>query len=226
MGRWVRGLSPGAEFAVVIIGAFGFFILVELLPAPPPESQGRITGAQLQFLSVYELIVFAALAAFLAARGWSLKRIGLGPSLAESAVGLGLALAMMAASQIVWIVLAILWPHADEAARSATFATPGVGLAMIATTSAINALFEEVFVCGYVITVLKDRTDPWTAINLSAGIRLLYHVYQGPVGMIFVIVFGITMAYYYLHRSRLWPPIVAHALFDCVALFDFGAPPA
>ena len=226
MGRWVRGLSPGAEFAVVIIGAFGLFILVQLLPAPPPESQGRITSAQLQFLSVYELIISAALAAFLAARGFSLKRIGLGPTLAESAVGLGLALAMMAASQIIGIVLAILWPYADEAARSATFATPGVGLAMIATTSAINAVYEEVFVCGYVITVLKDRTDPWTAINLSTGIRLLYHVYQGPVGMILVIVFGTTMAYYYLHRGRLWPPIVAHALFDVVALFDFGAPPA
>lgn len=225
MGRWVRGLSQGAEFAVVIIGAFGFFILVELLPAPPSASEGRITSAQLQFLSVYELIVFAALAAFLAARGFSLKRIGLGPSLAESAVGFGLALTMMAASQIVGIVLTVLWPHADEAARSATFATPGVGLAMIAMTSAINAVFEEVFVCGYVITVLKDRTDPWTAINLSTGIRLLYHVYQGPVGMIFVIVFGITMAYYYLHRGRLWPPIVAHALFDIVALADFGSAP-
>jgi membrane protease YdiL (CAAX protease family) len=222
----VRGLSPGAEFAIVILGAFGFFIVVELLPAPPPEAQGRITSAQLHFLSVYELIVFAALAAFLAARGFSLKRIGLGPSLAESAVGLGLALAMMAASQIVWIVLAGLWPQAEDAARSATFATPGVGLATVATTSAVNAVFEEVFVCGYVITVLKDRTDPWTAIDLSTGIRLLYHVYQGPVGMAFVIVFGITMAYYYLHRGRLWPPIVAHALYDVVALFDVGAAPA
>jgi hypothetical protein len=124
----VRGLSPGAEFAVVIIGAFGLFILIELLPTPPPESQGQITSAQLQFLSVYELIVFAALAAFLAARGFSLKRIGLGPSFAETAVGLGLALAMMAASQIIGIVLAILWPQAEDAARSATFATPGSGL--------------------------------------------------------------------------------------------------
>jgi membrane protease YdiL (CAAX protease family) len=226
VGRWVRGLSQGTEFAVVIIGAFGFFILTELLPAPPPESQGRITSAHLQFLLVYEPIVFAALAAFLAARGWSLKRIGLGPSLAESAVGLGLALAMMAALQIMWIVLVGLWPHAEEAARSATFTTQGVGLATIATTSAINAVFEEVFVCGYVITVLKDRTDPWTAIELSTGIRLLYHVYQGPVGMTFVMLFGITMAYYYLHRGRLWPPIVAHALYDIVALFDSGTAPA
>jgi len=225
VGRWVRGLSQGAEFAVVIIGAFGFFILVELLPAPPSASEGRITSAQLQFLSVYELIVFAALAAFLAARGFNLKRIGLGPSLAESAVGLGLALAMLAGWQIAWVAIAGLWPHPEEVARSATFAAPGVGLAMIAATSAINAVFEEVFVCGYVITVLKDRTDPWTAINLSTGIRLLYHVYQGPVGMIFVIVFGITMAYYYLHRGRLWPPIVAHALFDIVALADFGSAP-
>ena len=40
----------------------------------------------------------------------------------------------------------------------------------------------------------------------------------------FVTLFGITLAYYYLHRGRLWPPIVAHALFDFVALFDFGTP--
>jgi membrane protease YdiL (CAAX protease family) len=37
----------------------------------------------------------------------------------------------------------------------------------------------------------------------------------------FVTLFGITLAYYYLRRGRLWPPIVAHALFDCVALLDF-----
>jgi membrane protease YdiL (CAAX protease family) len=225
VGRWVRGLSPGAEFAVVILGAFGLFFLVELLPQPPSAAEGRITSAQLHFMSVYELVVCAALAAFLAARGFSLKRLGLQPSLVESAVGLALALAMMAAAQIVEILFTALWPHADEAIRQASFTTPGVTIATVATTSIINAIYEEVFVCGYVITVLKDRTDPWTAIKLSAGIRLLYHVYQGPLGMTFVILFGITMAYYYIHRGQLWPPIVAHAVYDFIALLDLGTPP-
>jgi membrane protease YdiL (CAAX protease family) len=224
VGRWVRGLSPGAEFAVVILGAFGLFFLVELLPQPPQESADRITGAQLHFLSLYELVVLAALAAFLVTRGFGLKRLGLQPGLVESAVGLGLALAMMAAAQIVEILFAALWPHADEAIRQASFTASGVALATVATTSIINAIYEEVFVCGYAITVLKDRTDPWTAIKLSTGIRLLYHVYQGPFGMTFVVVFGITMAYYYLHRGRLWPPIVAHAVYDFIALLDFGTP--
>ena len=223
MASWVRGLSPGAEFAVVILGAFGLFVLVELLPEPPSAAEGRITSAQLQFMSVYELVVGAALAAFLAARGFGLKRLGLQPGLVESAVGLGLALAMMAGALIVEILFTAL--HADEAIRQASFTTPGVTLATIATTSVINAIYEEVFVCGYVITVLKDRTDPWTAIKLSAGIRLLYHVYQGPLGMTFVILFGITMAYYYIHRGRLWPPIVAHAVYDFIALLDFGGAP-
>jgi membrane protease YdiL (CAAX protease family) len=43
-------------------------------------------------------------------------------------------------------------------------------------------VFEELFVCGYVITALKERFGTTAAINVSAGIRVFYHFYQGALG--------------------------------------------
>jgi membrane protease YdiL (CAAX protease family) len=89
----------------------------------------------------------------------------------------------------------------------------------VALASLVNGTFEETFVCGYVITALKDRSTPWTAINISVGITLLYHLYQGPIGMMFVVLTSVSFGYWYAQTGRLWPPIVAHAVIDFLALY-------
>jgi membrane protease YdiL (CAAX protease family) len=219
--KWVRTLSPAAEFAIVILGAFGFFILTSYVGHFRPSSVSKITNAHLQFLILFELIVGAALAAFLLARGWSLKRLGLRPTLLETGIGLLLMAVTYVAWIAIWILVASFSPPTGEAARNITFAAPGIGLWTAAAASLVNGMFEEIFVCGYVIAALKDRTMAWTTINISVGIRLLYHLYQGPYVMIFVVLAGVTLGYWYAHRGRLWPPIVAHGVMDFVALYEF-----
>jgi membrane protease YdiL (CAAX protease family) len=84
--------------------------------------------------------------------------------------------------------------------------------------SLLNPVFEEVFVCGYVISALKERRGTTTAINVSAGIRVFYHFYQGALGILGITPMALIFAYWFARTGRLWPLIVAHAVSDFVAL--------
>ncbi|WP_258078145.1 CPBP family intramembrane glutamic endopeptidase [Xanthomonas axonopodis pv. vasculorum] len=55
---------------------------------------------------------------------------------------------------------------------------------LLLAISLINPIFEEVFVCGYVIGALESRHGRAFAVNVSVAIRTSYHLYQGPIGAI------------------------------------------
>jgi membrane protease YdiL (CAAX protease family) len=95
-------------------------------------------------------------------------------------------------------------------------------LATIVLVSPVNAFFEEVFVCGYVMTALHRKENVWFALNASVAIRLLYHLYQGPLGVLSVIPFGLIFGYWYARTGRLWPVIVAHSAIDVVGMLAAG----
>lgn len=220
MQKWVRNLSSASEFAVVILGAFGYFVFTSFV-IHLQRSSNDVTNAGLEYLILHELIVGATLAIFLLARGWSLKRIGLAPTLKDTGVGLLLVAVSGIAWGTIWTLVAVFSQSTVQAAKEVVTSlsgAPGTALWTVALASLVNGTFEETFVCGYVITALKDRSTPWTAINISVAIRLLYHFYQGPIGMMFVVLTGVSLGYWYAQTGRLWPPIVAHAVIDFVAL--------
>jgi membrane protease YdiL (CAAX protease family) len=43
---------------------------------------------------------------------------------------------------------------------------------------------------------------------------MLYHIYQGPVGALSVLVFGLVLSLFYLRTGRLFPVVVAHVIAD------------
>ena len=89
---------------------------------------------------------------------------------------------------------------------------------LVFLTSTVNGIFEELFVAGYIITVLKDARGTWTAINASTMVRLLYHLYQGPIGVVTIVPMGLLFGYTYVRRRQLWPLIFAHVLIDIIGL--------
>jgi membrane protease YdiL (CAAX protease family) len=72
-----------------------------------------------------------------------------------------------------------------------------------------------------VVAALKERADVSTAVTISTAIRLLYHLYQGPIAFVGIVPFGFVLAWWYARTGRLWPVIVAHALADFVALVGY-----
>jgi membrane protease YdiL (CAAX protease family) len=92
---------------------------------------------------------------------------------------------------------------------------------LVFVASAVNGVFEEVFVAGYAITALQQARSMWTAINVSTAVRVMYHLYQGPVAFLTIAPMGLLFGYVYARTRQLWPLIVAHVLLDIVGLL-FG----
>ena len=45
---------------------------------------------------------------------------------------------------------------------------------------------------------------------------MLYHLYQGPLGAVWVLGFGLVMSLYYVRTRKLFPVVIAHVLADIV----------
>ena len=227
MRQYLQALPLAAEFAIVILGAFGFLFVATLVAlltqtgAGDPGSTGWYSGGHLVSVIAYELPVGAAVFAFLRLRGWSLERLGVRFTARETLVGFGLAFVAELALYGALLAFALASPAFTEAMVTSQARPGGFGLLTVIVVSIVNPMFEETFVCGYVVTVLKERADVPTAIAISIAIRLLYHLYQGPLAFIGVVPFGLVLAWWYARTGRLWPVIVAHGLADFTAFVGY-----
>jgi membrane protease YdiL (CAAX protease family) len=214
MRAFIKALPPRIEFLIVLLGAFGYFVYENILILLHPSGFGAITNAGLYGLIVIEAFLFSLVWLFLHLRGWTFRKIGLEFRFPDFINGIGLtALAYLAYSLIFWLVLVIgLSPAAEDGITGGS-----LNLTSIIAVSVLNPLFEEVFVCGYIITAAAKRNEAWAGIHLSVAIRLLYHLYQGPAAA-GIIPIGLLFAYWYARTERLWPVIIAHGLMDFFGL--------
>ncbi len=226
MKQWIARLPLAVEVLVVLLLAFGPTVPGSLAALFDPQFLAKraappITNPALLRTSIHEVLVFAVLAAFLWVRGWRPERLGLKPTLKDSGVGAGLAVANYLAYVTLWLILVNVWPRIGQIGASMHLVRPGLHLLNIVLISIVNPLFEEVFVCGYVITALQPRLGMPTAVNISVGIRVFYHLYQGAIGVIGIVPMGLIFGYWFGRTGRLWPLIVAHAVGDVAGLLPY-----
>jgi membrane protease YdiL (CAAX protease family) len=219
---YIRALFPRLEFGIVVVGAFGSFVAGSVLAFFDPSGPVPISNAQLQDVVVYELVAAAILLTFLRIRNWTLQSVGVSPSLQGTLVGVGLAAAAYLIYVVVFLISAVLSPHIAQVVAAQALVAPGLNVALVIAASIVNPVFEELFVCGYVVTALREHRGFWTAVNVSIAIRLLYHLYQGPIGVLSIIPLGFVFAHWLGRTARLWPVIVAHAIFDFLGLLAGG----
>jgi membrane protease YdiL (CAAX protease family) len=214
MSAFIKALPPRIEFLVVILGAFGYFVYGNILILLHPSSPRAITDAGLYGLVITEAFLFSLVWLFLHIRGWTFGKIGLQFQLSDLVNGIGLIVAAhLAYLFVIWLALAI----GLSFAAGPGITGGGLGLTSIIAVSVFNPVFEEVFVCGYIITVMARRNNAWLGIHTSVAIRLLYHLYQGPAAA-GIIPFGFVFAYWYAGTGRLWPIVIAHGFWDFFGL--------
>jgi len=79
------------------------------------------------------------------------------------------------------------------------------------------AAFEEVsrvFVITRLTAIRAGRSGRLAAVVISTVLFGLAHYYQGPFGVITTGTMGLLSAILYIRQGRIWPLIVAHALYD------------
>ena len=216
MSKFHTRLSPPAESTLVISIAFGWFIIASFALVLNPTTSPPISNAHLLGLLILEPILAVLALLVLKAQG-NLNWYGLRPTRKGAAQGLALVIVTYAVYVLVYWMAYPFFPDALRPRNDALVA-PDLIFSLVVAISIVNGLFEEFFVSGYLITTLKKWKDPWFAINASVTVRLLYHLYQGPPGVISILVVGSIFAYWYDRTGRLWPLVVAHALLDFIGV--------
>jgi membrane protease YdiL (CAAX protease family) len=210
-----RPFKP-VEFFLVVGIAFGQFAvqsILTLLAAGAGATTAEPTYDRTHLLHVlgYELAVLPVLLAVVWRGGWRMRDLGGRPQWRDG----GRAAVLFVATYVVFYLSGFA---AQLVSAAETPAPDTPGLVLVAAASLVNGTFEEVFVCGYVVSSLAGRFGPIAAVNVSSGIRVSYHLYQGPFAFVWVAMTGLLFGYCYLRWRRVWPLACAHILLDFVAL--------
>lgn len=214
--RWIAALPAWVELAVVLGITFGPFVWRSTQAALTPEVGGRVfTDAVLWGIAVQELVVGGLAVALLRARGKRLGDYGTRVSVGLVAAGPALVAATYAAYFVAFQVLVHLVDGEVLASRAPE---SRASLVAIAALVLVNPLFEELFVAGYVLSSLRERWGGPAALFASVALRMSYHTYQGPVGVVSNLCVGVVLGLVYLRWRQLCPLVVAHALMDAVGL--------
>lgn len=211
----MRSMSQRTECLLVLLVAFAMPVLSSVMALIAPSTQPAITEDGLRSLIVYEGVVLLALVPVLRLRGWERAHLGIVWSRWDLPAGALLTLATL----LVCSALAVLLQdvaHIVPPPRDALVARD-IPLATVALASMVNPLFEELFLCGYLVGVLKSARGTAFAVNASTALRLSYHLYQGTPSVLIIPV-GLLFAAWYARTGRLWPVVIAHATFDALAL--------
>ena len=95
--------------------------------------------------------------------------------------------------------------------------------------SVAAGLGEEMAYRGYVLGLLVPLLGTGGAVVVSSAVFGVLHAYQGVLGLARTATAGALMAGGFILSGSLWPPVLAHILFDVLVglvLADYLVPPA
>jgi len=201
-----------AEAAVVTVICFGFMIVVSVHAMLSGFPERPFTNANTIYVLFLEVVFGVAALLYLRTRNFDLPSLVPRPQLIGAAAGVGLYL-------IAWIACTVLTlpfvsaQGAQPIERMVSEST--LSIPVIVAFALVNSAFEEVFLLGVLVRGLRAYGLSF-AIGLPLLIRVAYHLYQGPIGAISILAFGIVVTMFYLRFGTLWPPVLAHVLADII----------
>jgi membrane protease YdiL (CAAX protease family) len=217
--RELEGALPHATLAEalgIVAICFGWFILasVQAVSAHGPGAANStgFSNAGLDAMLVLELILGAAAMAVLWARRYPLHSLWPRASWRGVPVALGLYLCVIA---LVWVA-ALLVPDPSRYPIADIMKQTHVTWSSVIPVSLVNGTYEEVFLLGYLQRGLR-RYGGSTAVGVTVLVRMLYHMYQGPAGVLSVALCGIVFGFWFQRRGQLFPVVLAHIIADMAA---------
>jgi len=203
-------------FDLVLVTAicFGLFILSSLDGVIRGFPAHQVSDQELASLIFIELSATMLAVTYMRFRGHDMRSLLPSPTLKGAVIGGALYLLTLA----VGLPLQALLSHdASLSGTNGAFHAAGVSTAMVLLVSVVNGMYEEIFLLGFLQRALKPSEGHF-AVGTVLLVRLSYHLYQGPGGVLFVAVFGTVAGYYYLKTGKLWPAVFAHMIGDVVGL--------
>jgi membrane protease YdiL (CAAX protease family) len=203
------------EIALVVAIFAGWFIHSSLQAVLSGFPIPHLSDKEALGILLTECITFPIAFAVLWVRGWRLKDLGIQVTWLNSFAGL----LLFGGTLFLNVALWELFGHAvggREFLREFSQAI-SVSFPVAVLLSVANGFFEEFFLCRYLVEAFT-KFGPALAIGASALVRVMYHLYQGPLGAILVLGFGVAVTFFYWRFRQVWPAMLAHMLADLEAL--------
>jgi membrane protease YdiL (CAAX protease family) len=207
----LRRLSPAAELIVVNLICFGPFAARSILELTQRKTTFLFDDRRALTLIGIELVCGTLAVLLLRARGWKLSDFGLRVTMPQTIAGM---LLLIGANFIISALYELVrfTTNTDPALATTTFQDKLTWPVLIALTL-INPLYDELFLVAYNVVAAKEHGAAF-AITLSAAIRFLCHIEQGPITTVTILPLGLLFALVYWRWRLLWPLIVAHGVMD------------
>ncbi|HKS56314.1 MAG TPA: CPBP family intramembrane glutamic endopeptidase [Steroidobacteraceae bacterium] len=217
MRALVQKLSAVQEAALITTIFAGWFICSAfwVVLTGFPVAKFGYDNSKAIALVVFELIAFCLAALVLRWRGWQLREFLFSVQWRDVLAAVLLLMLSVLVNFVLWYAIT---SHFDDGSILRKLAHPvAMSVGAAALMSIVNGAFEEFFLCRYLIERFRSSGAAF-AVMLSAGIRMLYHVYQGPHGTLAVLAYGVIAGAYYWRTRSLGAVVLAHALADLIAL--------
>lgn len=159
-----------------------------------------------------EVVSGATALLLLYTRGYDLSGLYPRPSLAGAGVGIGLYVATLIAA---WLAVAPFVASQPAQPIDALMSNASLSLSTLVAVALVNGAYEEIFLLGFLLRGLRGYGLSF-ALGVSLLVRLLYHLYQGPLGAVSVLAFGLVLSLYYIRTNALFPAVFAHVLADII----------
>lgn len=197
---------------IAIFAGWFMFSSVRAVFAGFPEP--RLSDNQALGLALFEVIAFAVAVAVLWARGWRLKDFSFRISWWRSFVGVLLFGVTLLVHLAAWELVGPRTGASDFLMQFARAISLTLPVAIL--VSVVNGAFEEFFLTRYLIETLA-KLGAAIALGVSALVRVMCHLYQGPLGALSILGFGLVLTVFYWRYRELWPAMFAHMVADFVA---------
>ncbi|MFC5475530.1 CPBP family intramembrane glutamic endopeptidase [Paraherbaspirillum soli] len=203
--------NPLEAFAISAI-CFGWSIYSSTQAVSAGFNSGAFTDANLLSIILMEIILGGIAFLILYLRRFAVSTLYPAPSLIGIIVGIAI---YVAALGVVWVSTAPFVSSLGTQPIDSMVSNASVSLSTVIIMALTNGAYEEVFLLGFLLRGMRGYGLS-VAMGVSLLVRVLYHLYQGPVGAISVLAFGFVLSLYYVRTGSLFPAVFAHILADII----------
>jgi uncharacterized protein len=209
-------MSPRAELILITLICFGPFAAISFWGVIRRQTELVFDDQRIYMIVAIELVAGAIAIVILRMRGWTASDLGMRVSMPLTIAGMALFIGANITIATFYELFRAVSGTDPAAATTPVIRTSWLALILLLL---IDPIYEETLVAAYVVRA-AESSGALFAISLSAAIRLVCHLYQGPITAVTILPLGLIFAAVYWKWRRVWPLVVAHG----VAAF-FGLAP-
>ena len=223
MTERIKRLTDLQEIVLVIAIALGLFIyssvrgLITISTGTPGTWTRLLSEDGSISILVFEVISLGLIGYLLSKRNWNFRDLNLEISFKVFFDAILVIFTALLISGLVYWLVTVLVITDTESVSSLNY-VPHTNYLIWGLILVINSIFEEFIYVGYLFKKLEVH-NRGLFIVLSAILRTVVHLYQGLLAIIPHFITGLVFGAYYSKHRQLTTLIIAHALFNLLALW-------